>query len=378
VHGSLRRPLEGPRALRRLHGALHRQGGRARRAACADLQNDFFSCGTCGNFCTAPTNGRGSCIAGKCQSTCQPGWTLVGTACQAPATSPGWVTTGLAAPEDIAVDGTRVYWTDTSGGTVNSIPLAGGNVTTIATGQAKPLRIAVDDTQVYWSNNLGGAVMHAPKDGSGAAAVLASANQPAGVAVAGGSVYWANDGQDASGHTTVQRVAVAGGTPSTVLTFHATDELVSDGSQILVTSSDGSGTYGYYLVDSSGAHVLAAGADPTQLWFAQDGASFYLTFGTNITSLGIFSKASLTSNDSIALGGGVTQQGVPRPLPKVLGTGDGCALYFADTTGIEMLVRGTDWPALIAPSTTVHRIATSAGVVYWTDTTGAIGRVAVP
>lgn len=287
--------------------------------------------------------------------------------------------TGLSAPEDIAVDATRVYWTDTTAGTVSSAPLAGGSVTVLATGQAKPLRLAVDDTQVYWSNNLGGAIMHAPKDGSGGAAVLASATQPAGVAVLDGYVYWANDGADANGQASVQRVSVNGGTPSTVLTNHVTDELQGDGVRVIATSNDSNAIAGYYLLEATGVHLLWSGADPTEVWFGQDGSSYYVMSGTNITGLDVFSKATLTGTGGIPLYGlAADTNSVPRPNLSSPGVGDGCALYYVDTTGIEMLVHGESWPALVVSSSTVHRIVTSAGVVYWTDTTGAIGQVAVP
>ena len=348
--------------------------------ACSDLQNDPGSCGTCGKSCPVPTDGRASCVAGNCQSTCQPGWTLVGTACQSPATTPTFLTTGLSAPEDIAVDGTRVYWTDTTSGTVNSMPLAGGSVTPIATGQAKPLRIAVDDAQVYWSNNLGGAVMHAPKDGSGTAAVLASAIQPTAVAVLGGYVHWANDGQDVNGLMTVQRVPVAGGTPSIVSTTHASDELLSDGFRIVFAAlSTGFGTL-YEVIDAGGglSSLDNLSPDPSRVWLGMDGGRYYVMMGTNILGLPVIDKATLAQTDAIPLQGTIQTGGIPNVVRTTPGTGDGCALYYLSANGIEMLVHGTSWPALIVPSTTVHRIATSAGFVYWTDTTGAIGRVAVP
>jgi hypothetical protein len=68
-------------------------------------------------------------------------------------------------PEGIAVDSTRVYWTDSldivaDGGSVvegrvMSVPLAGGTPTTLASALPSPNAIAVDATSVYWGDGNG-------------------------------------------------------------------------------------------------------------------------------------------------------------------------------------------------------------------------------
>jgi hypothetical protein len=66
------------------------------------------------------------------------------------------------------VDAPSVYWTDTGdngySGTVSSVLLDGGSVTTIASAQNVPYGIALDGTSVYWTelsygNSTSGAVL---------------------------------------------------------------------------------------------------------------------------------------------------------------------------------------------------------------------------
>jgi DNA-binding beta-propeller fold protein YncE len=56
----------------------------------------------------------------------------------------------------IACDGTNVYFTDVSHGTVAKVAVGGGAVTTLASGQTSPRDIAVDVTSVYWVTGLSG------------------------------------------------------------------------------------------------------------------------------------------------------------------------------------------------------------------------------
>ncbi|MEB2313657.1 MAG: hypothetical protein OZ921_16165 [Sorangiineae bacterium] len=56
-------------------------------------------------------------------------------------------------PDTLAVDATHLYWTEPTGGSVKSIPLAGGSVTTLASGQDRPRGLTVFDGRVYWAND---------------------------------------------------------------------------------------------------------------------------------------------------------------------------------------------------------------------------------
>src|SRR5579884_4299370 len=78
---------------------------------------------------------------------------------------------GQSNPTAMAVDTTRVYWTNYNDGTVRAASLDGGAVTLLATGQSGPAGIVVDSANVYWVNqgtiNLDGAVMSIPLAGGG-------------------------------------------------------------------------------------------------------------------------------------------------------------------------------------------------------------------
>ena len=95
-------------------------------------------------------------------------------------------------------DGTNVYWTDPTAGTISAVPVGGGTVVPIAQGQAKPARIALSGGVLYWTNTLGGAVMSAPANGTGPPAVFAAADQPSVIQVAGGAIYWIEQSLEAA------------------------------------------------------------------------------------------------------------------------------------------------------------------------------------
>ena len=57
----------------------------------------------------------------------------------------------------LAVDTENVYWTTTSEGTINEVPIAGGTVRVLASGQSNTVGPVVDATSVYWGTgqNIG-------------------------------------------------------------------------------------------------------------------------------------------------------------------------------------------------------------------------------
>jgi hypothetical protein len=101
----------------------------------------------------------------------------------------------LSMPSSLAVDESRVYWTNfgsslaAADGTVMACGIGGcAAPTVLATGQAAPAHIAADSSNVYW-NDLGGNVMAVSKQG-GAPTVLAAATAPYEIAIDSANVYW--------------------------------------------------------------------------------------------------------------------------------------------------------------------------------------------
>jgi hypothetical protein len=120
-------------------------------------------------------------------------------------------------PHALVIDKDNVYWTNYSDGTVVKMPLAGGEVTPLAIGQALPNMLAIDGTNVYWTTSGGGTVMQTPLDGNGPLVTIAS-NQvrPYGVVVDATNVYWTTSGSPPDGgppNGTVMKQALAGGPP---------------------------------------------------------------------------------------------------------------------------------------------------------------------
>ena len=74
----------------------------------------------------------------------------------------GGVTSVLAgnlnSPNDLAADGSSVYWVEMYPGNVKQVSVAGGAAITLASGLAEPIAIAQDSSSVYWLENNYGAV----------------------------------------------------------------------------------------------------------------------------------------------------------------------------------------------------------------------------
>jgi sugar lactone lactonase YvrE len=134
-------------------------------------------------------------------------WTTADSVIELPAAggTPTTLASKQAAPSDVVVDDTGLYWTDTNpgskpSGTIMKLATGSSAPVTLASGQNAPLSLAVDATSVYWTN-LGtphvadGTVVKVGKTGGGAPTTLATTQgTPWSIVVDGATLYWTDAG----------------------------------------------------------------------------------------------------------------------------------------------------------------------------------------
>jgi hypothetical protein len=283
--------------------------------------------------------------------------------------------TGLKAPFDIAVDDLNAYWTDPTAGTVSSIPLDGGTVTTLAQGQQKPWRLAIDSSFVYWTNNLGGAVMRAPKDGSAAPTVVSTAVSPTEIAVVPG-------GPGGCARSPFSCEPGTGGS----LVIWAGQSIVYDGFTVItpagpgVVSSIDPRTWQSTPISWGPVNPLSWGASGSMF----DSKYFYVGGGTaRDQQVAGFDKATNTAANE-----GIVE--APPPAGEILaydGVGAGCVSFFSDEIGIgptgqtrtlKMHLSVGNQLVDFHLTSVVNRVAIDSTHVYWADGSGAIGKLPIP
>jgi hypothetical protein len=149
--------------------------------------------------------------------------------------------TGEGYGKEIAVDGSRIYWTLPGG--IRSMSLAGGPAVNVAGGGVNQL--AVDGTGLYWSSPgvqpSSGRIM---KLGTGGGAPIALVSGLAGagaIALRGSDVYYTDMGS-------ILRVPSSGGLSAPIVRGHSAGALAVDGE-------------GVYWFDTSTGSLMTAGLD---------------------------------------------------------------------------------------------------------------------
>jgi hypothetical protein len=100
-----------------------------------------------------------------------------------------------ASATGVAVDGTHLYWANTTQGSISRAGLDGtGTEENFIAGLNRPRWVAVDGEHIYWTG-AGGAIGRARLDGGAPEPnFIDSSGKPQGIAVNGGKLYWADDG----------------------------------------------------------------------------------------------------------------------------------------------------------------------------------------
>ena len=145
---------------------------------------------------------------------------------------------------NIAVSGSKVYWTEKTGessGTINSANLDGSGVTELASILAVPMGIAVGEGsgKLYWTNSRG-RIQSANLDGSKITNVLQNLPSPKDITIARGNLYWTQyDATEGAGSVGITNPA-GRGSPKYVSTgADMPGSLVTSGNKVYWTEMTG-------------------------------------------------------------------------------------------------------------------------------------------
>jgi hypothetical protein len=210
---------------------------------------------------------------------------------------------------NISVQGADVYWLDPANGTLDTVPLGGGGVTTIASGigvpsQAQsPVALAINATSAYWTEAgaFGGCCLQAGIGtlkqvalAGGAVTVIASdLDAPTAIAADDTNLVWTEAWRVAAspiagGNTTTVASGIAGNLPR--ITADATTVYVLDGDFIKTIPIAG-GQVGKLAVAHGGSigDISLANQD-----LVTDGSSVYWTVGVGGVAPPVVQKVAVT------------------------------------------------------------------------------------
>jgi hypothetical protein len=356
-------------------------------STCTTTATDDANCGTCGHACT----GGETCQSGVC--ACPSGETLcsgvcvaestdanncgacghgcLGGACSAGACQPVVLATPGGAVQEVATDGTSVYWTDSLGTSSSSvgrctIASCASTVTSLATGLGPVLPVAVDPntpTLLFGEipqNGSGGGLWEATSTGTGGKTQAWGPNigEVDAIWIAPSSVYfWAG---------IKGGVYISNGVGSyveNVFTGGCTIGVATDADYVYATDHCGNRllSCGIHATCGSSPTVIATGvAGANQLY--DDGAALWMTAeGTAANSFtdGALYKCSATSCAVFASG-----QVAPSGLVS-----DGTNVYWTSQVGGAIMRSpvGAAAPVKVAASPQPLGITQTSNSILWAD-----------
>jgi hypothetical protein len=327
------------------------------QSACVDPQVTRSYCGSA----AAPCSLNEVCVGGACVPLAN--YTLLA----------GINVTGMQ------VDGTDVVYSDASAGTINKLPVAGGNPTVLATDATSPT-IALDGQSAYY--DAGGATVKSVSKAGGAPQVVSTGSGSIGeLLVDGTSVYWVEDSARV-------RAAPKAGGASTVL-YDQTGVgylglLRQNSTTVFVVNkvilSQAMGNFNQTLVE-----MPKAGGSPTLVPVVTNGGglpqnpgidylgvddAYYYWGPFALRDRGFVAESLATQGSTIDIWFAALDSS-PGQVPVVF---DGGYIFLLQG-GIRKLAKCQNQHAPLVLDVPAKLLAASNGYLYWSDG-GMIGRVA--
>jgi hypothetical protein len=288
--------------------------------------------------------------------------------------------------QGLAVSTTTVYWSSTASGamqpagTIQSVPIAGGTVSTFATGLDHPGGVAVDNTQVYWTVDSGNTVLRRSVGGGGIWTVASGQNIPWTIALDSQNVYWATYlAPDGGAGANVVSAPITGGAPVTIASGQVAPASIG------LTSTD------VYWTNYGGSMVMRApmGGGGVVTTLVNGGLPDGSSNGAGGLAMGpatvYWTAAGPTNAEglvmSVALDGGTPTTVASGQNGVNLMTSDANNLYWTNGSGsVVTLPFGGGVPTTLATGQAgPGNIAVDSTTVYWANANGGqIMKVAKP
>jgi hypothetical protein len=302
-------------------------------------------------------------------------------------------------PGSIAVDATSLYWTNLgalgggktairSPGSVAKMPIGGGTPITLATGQILPFGIVVDATSAYWADQgdsadvppgvpAGGSLLKVPLAG-GDVVTLASGQRPGGLAIDLTNLYWTNQGVTGDTDGTVMTMPLAGGSPVPLATGqNAPRGIAVDDTRVYWTNQGSTGTDGAILsvpIGGGDVTVLASNRSEPFVLVAQGDSLYWMDGGNALPGLmGVLLEMAKTGGAPVVLASAMA--------PVTIAAGP-AAVYWADNEVANDDVFGVPLGggatvALPSGQDLALGLAVTSTSLYWTTSEGAVMSLAI-
>ena len=306
-----------------------------------DLGSDDHNCGSCGHDCTA------------CGGRCQNGMCTAALVASAPQ---------VKAPRGLAIDATRVYFTDMGSGdvgvaSVQAVAKSGGTPTVLLSGLTGSYATTLAGTRVFWSD--------ISFSDTSVNAIEATGGPRTTFAVSAATMYMASDGSNVVWQTSELAILRPGASQTSVLDATPPSAIALDAA------------VAYYGVEHGVKAVPLAGGSPVALASVP-----YTPAGVAVSGGRVYFTDGRTAVQSVSIAGGATTTIVPDRYAPTAIVADDAAIYWiegapdpAQTKVMKAHLDGGD-PTQLATIQAGFTLALDDRCVYFDGLDGPILRVA--